>query len=250
MSGSSEILCISTFSSRSIGLFSPQSHLDQLLFLLPWQDFFESVHALHRNVTWRKKTLALTLKTRDPYALANVEIGDEHGLLGRFHKHFGDVINSVFNSQGIGIRFADFKSVRSTFSGTPDVIMRDKNHRIKVAGELKVPWIQQHSPRYKYNDIDCFREVLAQPIKYMQAVGCLYGFLSNYEETIFLRQLVDSEGIWSIEYSPVVLSTDFCEKHRPSSPVVSARQCFFFVGCEALKHEGVRNTTPYWVLRK
>lgn len=216
--------------------------------LQPWQGFLSSVQTAHQNYTFRSQTLALTLKTRDPYAQGNVEIGDEHGLLGRFHKHFGDVLNSVFTSHSTGIRFADFKCVQSTFSGTPDVILKDDNHHVKVAGELKVPWIADHWLEDKYNDVDQLRIILAQPIKYMQRLGCVYGFMSNYEETIFLRQLVDSQGAWRIEYSPVVRSSDTYDRHRTNSHAVSARQCFFYVGCDALNHGVVNNTTPRWVM--
>lgn len=41
--------------------------------------------------------------------------------------------------------------------------------------------------------------ILAQPILYMQRLGCVYGFLSNYKETILLRQLVGDQGIWRVE---------------------------------------------------
>ncbi|KAJ5936683.1 hypothetical protein N7466_003133 [Penicillium verhagenii] len=123
----------------------------------------------------------------------------------------------------------------STFSGTPDVILKDNNHQVKVAGELKVPWIADHWLEDKYNDVDQLRIILAQPIKYMQRLGCVYGFMSNYKEIIFLRQLVDSQGAWRIEYSPVVRSSDTYDRHRTNPHAVSARQCFFYVGWENLK---------------
>jgi hypothetical protein len=64
------------------------------------------------------------------------------------------VLNSVFTSHSTGIRSADFKCVQSTFSGTPDVILKDDNHHVKVAGELKVPWIADHWLEDKFNDVD------------------------------------------------------------------------------------------------
>lgn len=72
--------------------------------------------------------------------------------------------------------------------------------------------------------------------------------MSNYEETIFLRQLVDSQGAWRIEYSPVVRSSDTHDRYRTNPHAVSARQCFFYVGCDALIHGVVNNTTPRWVM--
>lgn len=154
---------------------------------------------------------------------------------------------------------------------------------------------------------DELRSILAQPIICIQRLGCVYGFLSNYNETIFPRQLLDDQGIWRVEYSPVVhlqpnptrpcwrcIDTFRCEDHKTQwtnislnlahhhlassvsdtveewactsvanwrwthfrwdrliinatslwifyhydrlatdSPVVSVKQCFFHVGCEA-----------------
>lgn len=79
-------------------------------------------------------------------------------------------------------------------------------------------------------DVDQLRIILAQPIKYMQGLGCVYEFMSNYGETIFLRRLVDSQVAWSIPYSPVVWSSDthWHDRHRTNPHAVSARQCFFY----------------------
>jgi hypothetical protein len=128
------------------------------------------------------------------------------------------------------------------------VILKDDNHVLKVAGELKVPWIHKPYLADKYDDDFQLREILAQPIWYMQELGCVYGFLSNYEETIFLRQLVDNQGTWRIEYSPVIQSSTAYDRDA-NPPVVSARQCFFYVGLDALTQGVVNNTTRNWVTR-
>lgn len=154
------------------------------------------------------------------------------------------MLNTIFTSQSKGIRFADFKCVQSTFTGTPDVILKDDNHVLKVVGELKVPWVREHFLDDKLDDDDELRNILAQPIKYMQKLGCVYGFLSNYKETIFLRQLVNNQGIWRVEYSPVVQSSTTYDRRATNPPVVSIRQCFFHVGCDALDQGPVNNTTP------
>lgn len=104
-------------------------------------------------------------------------------------------MNSVFESQSKGIRFADFKCVQSTYDGIPDVILKDDNHQLKVVGELKVPWVSRHNIEGKLDRECSLRKILAQPIMYMQHLGCACGFLSNYKETIFLRQIVDSQGV-------------------------------------------------------
>jgi hypothetical protein len=220
--------------------------------LQPWPNFSRAVQTMHESHTWRNKCLNLTLLGGDdPYTYGNVEVGDEHGVQGRFHKYFGDPLNAVFKSHQMGIRFGDFKSAKSTYSGIPDVIVRDNNpnhnHNVIVVGELKVPWVSDHTIGDKLDLEKALRKLLAQPIMYMQKLKCVYGFLSNYEETIFLRQLVDSQGVWRIEYSPVILASDTYSRVQINDPVVSVRQCLFYVACDASNQGPANNTTPLWV---
>jgi hypothetical protein len=218
--------------------------------LQPWPGFLSAVQTMHESHTWRNECLGLTLRTRDPYTHGNIVVGDEHGVQGRFHKYFGDILNAIFKSQSKSIRFADFRCVQSTYSGIPDVILKDNNHHLKVVGELKVPWVPDHTIDDKIDFDRDLRKILAQPIMYMQNLGCVYGFLSNYKETIFLRQLVDNQGLWRIEYSPVILASTTYNRGESNFPVVSVRQCFFYVGCNALNHGPVNNTTPLWFTQK
>jgi hypothetical protein len=125
--------------------------------LQPWPGFLSDVQANHEIHTWRRQTLGYTLGVRDPYTYGNVEVGDEHGVQGRFQKFFGDVLNTIFASQSttqrkIDLSFADFKCVPSTYSGTPDVIMKDSNHALKIVGELKTPWVDEHQIELRLTD--------------------------------------------------------------------------------------------------
>lgn len=182
------------------------------------------------------------IQARDLYAYRNFEVGDEHGVQGRFQNFFGDVLNTIFELQStitanINLRFADFKCIQSTYPGTPDLILKDNNHTLKVVGELKVLWIGEHQMKMtrRIANARLLREILAQPIMYMKHLGCMYVFLSTYEETMFLRQVVDNNGVWRIEYSPVILSSTTYEKRMITSPV-SATQCSFYSGLNALNH--------------
>jgi hypothetical protein len=221
--------------------------------LQPWPGFLSAVQACHENHAWRQQTLGYMLRARDLYAYGNVEVGDEHGVQGRFQKFFGDVLNTIFASQSttqrnIDLRFADFKCVSSTYSGTPDVILKDSNHALKIVRELKAPWIDEHLIELRFTNEDLLREILAQPIMYMKDLGCMYGFLSTYEETIFLRQVVGNNGVWRVEYSPVVLSSTTYDRLMTASPVVSVRQCFFYVGLNALNQGLVNNISTGWIV--
>ncbi|KAJ5513456.1 hypothetical protein N7463_003008 [Penicillium fimorum] len=134
--------------------------------LQPWPDFLSAVQACHENRTWRQQTLCYMIQARDLYAYGNVEVCDEHGVQGRFQKFFGDVLNTIFESQytteeNINIRFAGFKCIQSTYSGTPDVILKDINHALKIVGELKAPWIGKHQMKRRIANTRLLREILA-----------------------------------------------------------------------------------------
>lgn len=128
------------------------------------------------------------------------------------------------------------------------MILKDNNHDLKIVGELKAPWVTEHHIHRRLANEDLLREILAQPIMYMQDLGCMYGFLSTYEETIFLRQVVDNNGVWRVEYSPVVLSSTTYDRLTTTPPVVSVRQCFFYMGLNALNQGPVNNTSTGWIV--
>lgn len=67
--------------------------------LQPWLGFLDAVRSYHEGHAWRQQILGYTLGVRDPYTHGNVEVGDEHGVKGRFQKYFGDVLNTIFASQ-------------------------------------------------------------------------------------------------------------------------------------------------------
>lgn len=73
----------------------------------------------------------------------------------------------------------------------------------------------------------------------------MYGFLSNYEETIFLRQRPNGTT-WVVDYSPVILESNVYAK---GSPMVTVRECYFFIAILARQQERVNNQLPQelWV---
>ncbi|KAJ6178159.1 hypothetical protein N7519_008620 [Penicillium mononematosum] len=90
-----------------------------------------------------------------------------------------------------------------------DVQGRDE---LRLIGEQKVPWIfPHHSLSYAYGHTERPRHLLVQPILYMGDLQCGFGFLSTYDETIFLRQVQLASGQWIVEYSRVIYSTDTYE---------------------------------------
>lgn len=128
-------------------------------------------------------------------------------------------------------------------------ILMTGNAELKVIGELKAHWVREHRFRKAYEEESPLRHLLAQPLKYMRDLKCKYGFLSNYEETIFLRQEF-IEGRWTVDYSPVIwASTSYVKSDlaiflgTPSCPL---RQCFLAIvvlaqaqGLYATKDQGL-----------
>ncbi|RHZ54590.1 hypothetical protein CDV55_100789 [Aspergillus turcosus] len=92
------------------------------------------------------------------------------------------------------LKLGAFKSALPPYQGykkAPDFVIKNLAHMAKVVEEAKVPWIPEHHLRDQVR------------LNYM------YGFLSNYDETIFLRQSFIN-GSWVVDYSPVIrASTSF-----------------------------------------
>ncbi|CAG8037334.1 unnamed protein product [Penicillium salamii] len=63
----------------------------------------------------------------------------------------------------------------------------------------------------------------------MQDLGCAYGFYTNYDETMFLHQVLVN-GMWEIQYSPCVLA-EYCyqETSLLTPSIMSVKQCFLYV---------------------
>lgn len=55
-----------------------------------------------------------------------------------------------------------------------------------------------------------------------------YAFLSTYNETMFLRK-VDDQGVWTLEYSPVVMHDD---EYDPQRGTISTRQGLFYLALQ------------------
>jgi hypothetical protein len=72
----------------------------------------------------------------------------------------------------------------------------------------------------------------------MQDMDIKYGFLSNYNRTVFLRQVALPDGI-GLEYSPVVYHD---ERYDLSQRIISLRQAIFYVAM--LARDSWRFTYP------
>lgn len=75
------------------------------------------------TLQYSHQVIQITQASRDLYR-ESVVVGDEHGLQGRFQQSVGSVLGHVLVAQGSDLRFADFKSLGSQYSKSPDVILK------------------------------------------------------------------------------------------------------------------------------
>lgn len=65
------------------------------------------------------------------------------------------------------------------------------------------------------------RTILAQPIQYMLELDVKYGWISTYEQSIFLRQTFEDNS-WRIEYSAILFQHKICSDGWWCSPCCKA----------------------------
>ncbi|KOS37893.1 hypothetical protein ACN38_g11300 [Penicillium nordicum] len=116
---------------------------------------------------------------------------------------------------------------------------------LKAVGELKVPWVPDHGLSRGFVEQKITRVLLGQPAEFMYDLKVKYGWLSNYDETVFLRQ-VTTGSILYLEYSPVVKAAT---SHAEGDATPSLRQYLFHLASVAESEGQVTNTTPknQWV---
>jgi hypothetical protein len=165
-----------------------------------------------------------------------VYVADETGVQGRFVQAIGQVLGAILRAAKVNIRFGDHKSAGTAYSKTPDIAMISPGDPVvlKAVGELKVPWVADHKLDRRFLNEDNFRHTIGQVVQYMVDERVPYGFLSTYEETIFLQQ-VQVNGLWQVQYSPTI---------RWNSATVSVRQCFWHLSVLAADGQRAVNPNP------
>lgn len=132
----------------------------------------------------------------------------------------------------------------------------------KVLGEAKVPWIAEHHLEglvrafetgnteeplrhalCKYCELligNSHRRIhVGQIAQYMLELDLKYGFLTTYNQTIFLRK-VDIGRAWGLEYSPVIYHDS---RGSTSGSSVSFCQSLYHVGLLALADSDFNTST-------
>ena len=123
--------------------------------------------------------------------------------------------------------------------------------KLKVVGEVKVPWVREHKLGLRVTRSSWLRRVVAQTISYTLDLGCAYGSITNHDETIFSRQ-VQVGSTWQVEYSPVIKSSDgYAPPDQSTAPVLTLNQCLLALAMIAEVQGPIINPTPQsqWIRR-
>jgi hypothetical protein len=199
-----------------------------------WRNFEQDV-ATSTSRRWPQTVIDYSLQTRD-LREEEVYVADETGVQGRFVQAIGQVLGAILRAAKINIRFGDHKSAGTAYSKTPDIAMISPGDPmvLKAVGEIKVPWVFDHSLDQQFQSDTSFRRTIGQVVEYMVDEGVPYGFHSTYEETSFLRQ-VQVNGLWQVQCSPTI---------KWDNATVSVRQCFWHLSVLAADGQRAVNPNP------
>ncbi|KAB8224948.1 hypothetical protein BDV33DRAFT_199232 [Aspergillus novoparasiticus] len=237
--------------------------------LKQWANFEQDVITEFQNHIWSSKRV-LDYKPHGFLPLPSqrnehVAVGDETGVQGRWQEHVGQVMSSVFLDKGLDLTLGDFRASCSTYSKRPDVACiahvqhvqswhdnpplpaQQVPHDLLFVGELKTPWITEHSLSQGIDNSKSFRHILGQIAQYMKDLNLKYGFMATYNETVFLRQEKDGvTGKWELQYSPVIMHST-----SGTSKTASLRQCIWYMArcAEAQRHVTNDTRRQLWVVR-
>ncbi|QQK39949.1 phosphoglycerate mutase family protein [Penicillium digitatum] len=190
--------------------------------LMAWPNFEREVITTFSlpSTNWNNDTLDVRVVgfgSQTSISEEQMVLGDEIGLQGRLGERLGRPVTSSLQAQQHRRRMGDFKASRPAAAGyrrIPDMVLFDGVPEIKVVGGAKAPWPDEHINMLS-EGVDDFeagqegplRRRLGQVARYMRELNVKHGFLSTYEETIFLRK-VDVRGVWTLQYSTVIAYDD------------------------------------------
>lgn len=176
--------------------------------------------------------------------------GHEHSVVARFGQHLGHSMTAIFRSNfGQKVRFGDFKAANQSLSERiPDIALMTDDGVPLMIGEAKTPW-RHDLEGFMTGTIEKSRRLLGQIARYLHIFNVKYGFLTTYNETIFLKQEPHPsiKGKWVLCVSPVI------NHHTSSGRVngkadfrtyrgrVSLRECFLYIMNLAVKAPRAKN---------
>ncbi|OOQ89244.1 hypothetical protein PEBR_17002 [Penicillium brasilianum] len=219
--------------------------------LQPWANFEADVANTYNGQFWSPRALASSLMGNSITGSVHEEqvfMSDERGIQGRLEGRAGTALGAVFRAQNQDLKLGSFKGASPPYQGylkAPDFVLMTSAHTAKVIGEAKVPWIAEHDLQDLVDEFENddthqkLRHALGQIARYMLETRLKYGFLTTYEQTIFLRK-ADVGRVWGLEYSPVIYHSD---RGSVSGTTVSFCQSLYHVGLLALADSDFNTST-------
>ncbi|EPS25453.1 hypothetical protein PDE_00386 [Penicillium oxalicum 114-2] len=200
-----------------------------------WDHFEAIVRDTFDSTKW-DDTAQLPILGVSPLAHEYYHVGEERGVQSRFTERISQALTHVAVAQQLDFRFGDAKCVLPTYAKSPDfMIWNPSSNTHLVVGELKTPWIREHQlgelvmTAMNGGSEWGLRRNLGQIAMYMCDLGLKYGVLSTYDETVFLRQVVERRK-WKLEVSPVIQGSHGLEDPN----VTTLRMCFFHMASLSL----------------
>ena len=172
-----------------------------------WTSFKNDVRQIIQNIDLNG-LVPCTDVTNDTYV-----VGNELGLTGRFDKHVCDAVSLACKSAGLPLQFGDRQAALPPTDVIPDVVLLQPGQYRKtiLPIELKTFWTVRLdayqigtdwfsiSPLRSHlgNTSECFfrrhttNRYLGQLVEQMRDNNTVYGVLSTYTHTVFLKRVED-----------------------------------------------------------
>lgn len=236
--------------------------------LVLWESFESKVRETFTSRAWKKNEPALGFRHADEEMnKERVQCGNEATVQSRFMHHVGHFMTAVFeeslNNPCNPIVFGDYKIHGDKkipgYDKVPDIVIckgGDPNQTpLLVLGEVKTRWMHHFEKAQNHYDLATYRKYLGKPFHkhvlcarslttrysgqiagYMHSLGIKYGFLTNYNETIFLKQEPPHDpgksNRWALWHSRVIKhDTEWMSVPPNAHPFtykgkVTLRECF------------------------
>ena len=134
-----------------------------------WSSFFADVMRFFEATPWRSYTDTISYRPA-PNAMAatifaeHVPCGDETTIQSRFIQNVNQQLNVVCKSTNVDMVMTDYKTcVNRPVSGVPDIVALNRAGILKVVGEMKVPWMDEHNLLMgKIKKNTCWKQLLGR----------------------------------------------------------------------------------------
>ncbi|KAK2760838.1 hypothetical protein FQN54_002077 [Arachnomyces sp. PD_36] len=228
-----------------------------------WANFELEVRKSTLSQQWSADDLAHQTTAQQPsrYYLSREHYmcGDEYSVQGRFGQNIGHVMSAVFGSLGFDVRLGDFKSCSPDVKidgKVPDFVLATKSGKLLATGEGKTPWVH-----FLDDDIlveTDLRHALGQVARYMITAELIFGFLTTYQQTIFLKLEKDPKsGAMVLWHSNVINGNSiYAEADRSDNTPrayhnkVTLRECFLFIAKQVVLSSRYSGNYSHYVQKR